>query len=223
MSKNKLRKFEEIRQFANVTEFVPPLPEAFDFKGTWGEAVFGNDHPLHLELACGKGEYAIALGMMYPKQNFIGIDIKGSRIWNGAKKALQKGIENVHFLRMYIDHISEVFAEGEVNDIWITFPDPYLRESDEKKRLTSPKFLSLFRKIAKPETCIHLKTDDPTLYSYTLGVIEDEHLPLLKNIGNIYKSSEAAEELTSVQTFYEKKHLKADKSIRYICFRLFPD
>ncbi len=221
MAKNKLRKFEDIRQFANVIEFVPPLPAHFEQKGRWKHGVFGNENDLLLELACGKGDYAVALGKMFPDKNFIGIDIKGSRIWNGAKKAIDQELENVRFVRMYIDHIAQVFAPGEVNDIWITFPDPYLRESDEKKRLTSPKFLELYREISETDCRVHLKTDDPTLHAFTLDVIKEEGLEMLHHIPDVYASDKAGPELTSIQTYYEKKHIKAGRTIRYLCFRLF--
>jgi tRNA (guanine-N7-)-methyltransferase len=222
MAKNKLQKFEDIRKFANVTEFVPPLPDTFEYKGKWSGSLFHNENPINLELACGKGEYSVGLGKMYTEENYVGIDIKGSRIWHGAKKALNQNLVNVHFIRMYIDHITEVFEEGEINDIWITFPDPYLRESDEKKRLTSSKFLELYRQIARENSRIHLKTDDPTLYNFTMDVIREQGLELFQDIVDVYASEKAGAELKEIQTYYEKQHIKAGKSIRYICFGLFP-
>ena len=165
MGQKKLQRFAEIRTFHNVLEYPQQM------QGKWS-AFFQNNHPLTLELACGKGEYAVGLGRMLPNRNFIGVDLKGNRIWVGAKKALQEKLENVAFIRSQIDKIDQYFEKGEVSEIWITFPDPQLRTSKAKKRLTHPRFLRLYQNILAAGGPIHLKTDSPDLYRFTLSVIE---------------------------------------------------
>jgi len=164
MGQKKLIRFEEIRQFSNVLEYPP------DMKGNW-HRFFGNQHPITLELACGKGEYAVGLARLHPEENFIGIDIKGNRIWRGAKTALEEKMKNVAFIRSAIDQITAYFAANEIAGIWLTFPDPQLRESRSKKRLTHPRFLRLYQQFLAPGARVHLKTDSPVLYTFTLEVI----------------------------------------------------
>ncbi|MBX2845798.1 MAG: tRNA (guanosine(46)-N7)-methyltransferase TrmB [Saprospiraceae bacterium] len=215
MGKGKLKKFAELETFRNV--YQKPAPGLL--AGKWASAHFQNDQPLVLELACGKGDYTLALAKRYPQKNFIGVDIKGNRIWNGARTALESSIENAAFLRIFIDHIDEHFALGEVNDIWITFPDPYLRKSKKNKRLTSPKFLDLYRKILAPNGSIHLKTDSPQLFEYTQEIIAEQGLEVLSKIDDVYKDPHDNELLTSIQTYYEKMHLEDGRTIRYIHYR----
>ena len=222
MAKNKLKKFSDISEFEHVHEFVPPLPSEFPHKGKWNREVFKNDHPITLELACGKGEYSVGLSLRNPDRNFIGIDIKGSRIWKGASDAIEHNLNNVHFLRMYIDHIDQTFEINEVDEIWIIFPDPYLRDRDDKKRLTSPKFLREYRNICQPDAVIHLKTDEPKLYHFTKEVIEQEGLELLDDIADVYKNAPENEILTGIQTYYEIQHLEEGRTIYYLSFKLFP-
>jgi len=167
LGKNKLKHLDELQTFSNVFQLQR------DLKGKWNEFVFQNSNPITLELACGKGEYTLALARKFPQRNFIGIDIKGARIWRGARTALEEKIPNVAFLRTYIDHLEEYFSPGEVEEIWITFPDPYHEKSKARKRLTSEKFLPRYKTILKPGGFIHLKTDDMQLYQFTLEKISE--------------------------------------------------
>ncbi|WP_234567129.1 tRNA (guanosine(46)-N7)-methyltransferase TrmB [Rhodohalobacter sp. 614A] len=217
-NKNKLKRFEDIARFENVFEYTDfgdkPTP-----KGKWHKEIFENENPIVLELACGKAEYTIYLAEKNPDKNYIGIDLKGNRIWKGASYALQNGMNHVRFIRMLIDHLPDYFEKGEVDEIWITFPDPHLRESRSRQRLTSPKFLNIYRKLLNPGSSIHLKTDSDLLYEFTLETIKEERCEIIKKVDDIYKE-EPGNELLTHQTFYEKKHLKAGKTIHYIAFRL---
>ncbi len=212
MGQKKLVRFAEIKTFVNVLEY----PE--DSKGNWA-AFFGNDHPITLELACGKGEYAVGLGRMYTNRNFIGIDVKGNRIWRGAKTALQEGLKNVAFVRSQIDKVNTYFAPGEVKEIWITFPDPQLRFSRMKKRLTHPKFLRLYQQFLAPGGIIHLKTDSPDLYQFTKTVIRMYSLPLLTDYDDVYKMPGISDELT-IKTHYEGLDIAQSNRIHYLAFRI---
>lgn len=216
MGKGKLEKFAELETFANVYQ----KPEPGLLAGQWATEHFGNDLPVVLELACGKGDYTVALAERYPEKNFIGIDIKGNRIWNGAKRALEKGLSNAAFLRIYIDHIHEHFGENEISEIWITFPDPFLRESKSNKRLTSPRFLNFYRKVLQKEGSIHLKTDSPQLFEFTKEVIDEENLEVIRLVEDVYKDSPDDLLLTGIQTYYEKMHLEDGRTIRYVNFKI---
>jgi len=211
MGKDKLRRFAEIETFANVLQ----LDEGKPFKGCWSARHFGNDKPLILELACGKGEYTVNLAKLFPEKNFIGIDYKGNRIWRGAKTALEEGISNVAFLRIQIENLLDYFAEGEVSEIWITFPDPQPQISREKKRLTSPRFLEKYRIVFNKEGILHLKTDNDDLHAYTLEKIKELDLNLLSRTEDLYKS-DLVNEILSIKTYYEKKYLLHDKNINYL-------
>jgi tRNA (guanine-N7-)-methyltransferase len=215
MGQKKLIRFEAIKQFENVLEYPA------DMKGKWKE-FFKNDHPITLELACGKGEYSVGLGRLYPERNFIGIDIKGNRIWRGAKTALDEGLTNVAFLRSHIDKITDYFEPGEVGEIWITFPDPQLRGSRMKKRLTFPKYLRLYQQIIKPGGTINLKTDSPDLYQFTKAVIDLYDLELLVDDDNIYAKRTVSPEL-SIKTHYEGLDIAGSNRIHYLRFRLQKD
>lgn len=215
MGQKKLIRFEAIKQFENVLEY----PQ--DMKGKWAEH-FKNENPITLELACGKGEYSVGLGRLYPERNFIGIDIKGNRIWRGAKTALDDGLTNVAFLRSHIDKITDYFEPGEVGEIWITFPDPQLRNSRMKKRLTFPKYLRLYQHIIKPGGTINLKTDSPDLYHFTKAVIGLYDLELLIDDDNIYAKGEVSPEL-SIKTHYEGLDIAGSNRIHYLRFRLNKD
>ena len=221
MAKNKLKKFDDIAQFSNVTEHTPMNKEPFPYKGKWREKVFKNDNPIVLELACGKGEYSVGLAQLDKTRNYIGIDIKGSRIWQGANIALESGLNNVHFLRTYIDHLEQFFEKGEVNEIWIIFPDPFLRDRDSKKRLTSEKFLNIYRNICSPATTINLKTDSTELFEFTKEVIADEQLQILDVVDNVYEERPNDPVLTQIQTFYEHMHLLDHRSIHFISYQLY--
>lgn len=212
MAQKKLKRFGEIKAFSNVFEY----PE--NVEGRWSE-IFKNENPIVLELACGRGEYAIGLAQLYPQKNFIGVDIKGNRLWVGAKFALRNNLKNVIFLRTQIDKISQYFFENEVDEIWITFPDPQLRFSKAKKRLTHPKFLRLYQQILKPGGKVHLKTDSPDLYHFTKCVIELYNLILISDIDNVYQQENLSAEL-SIKTHYEKLDIAKSNSIFYLCFSL---
>lgn len=211
MGHKKLIRFEEIKSFPNVLIF----PEGI--KGQWASH-FQNDNPITLELACGKGEYTLALARRFPDRNFIGVDIKGNRIWKGAKAALEEKMPNVAFLRIQIDHIDRYFSPGEVADIWITFPDPFLRESKAKKRLTHLRFLHLYQKILQPGGFIRLKTDSPELYTFTREVIAENKCLLRRDIPDVYAAE--PDEILRVKTYYEGLHLQDGRTIRYLEFAL---
>jgi tRNA (guanine-N7-)-methyltransferase len=212
MGQKKLIRFAELNTFPNVLQF----PE--NIAGKWNE-FFKNKNPVTLELACGKGEYAVGLGQLFPHRNFIGIDLKGNRIWVGAKKALQNNLNNVAFLRTEIDQLTEYFAGKEVSEIWITFPDPQLRRSKAKKRLTHPKFLRLYQQFLIPGGLIHLKTDSPELYRFTKLVIDEYGCVLKKDSNNIYVDEVITEEL-KIKTHYESLDIAGSNRIHYLCFSL---
>ena len=212
MGQKKLVRFEELKTFSNVLQF----PEGM--AGQW-HPFFKNQNPITLELACGKGEYAVGLGQLYSHQNFIGIDVKGNRIWVGAKKALQQGLNNVAFLRTEIDQITEYFAQDEVDAIWITFPDPQLRKSKAKKRLTHPKFLRLYQQFLKPGGTINLKTDSPDLYNFTKLVILLYGCKLHTDLADVFSNDDVSPELR-IKTHYEGLDISMSSRIHYLSFSL---
>jgi tRNA (guanine-N7-)-methyltransferase len=212
MGQKKLVRFAELETFSNVLQFPVRMP------GTW-QSFFENKNPVVLELACGKGEYALGLAQLYRNKNFIGIDIKGNRLWVGAKKAIQQHLNNVAFLRIQIDRITEYFTTEEVDEIWITFPDPQLRVSKSKKRLTHPKFLRLYYQVLRPHGKIHLKTDSPELYEFTKRVIDMYGCRLHKNIDDVYGQPGIPADLRIV-THYESLDIAQSKRVHYLCFSL---
>ncbi len=212
MGQKKLLRFEELNTFPNVLQFPSHMA------GNW-KTFFKNEFPITLELACGKGEYALGLGKIYPHRNFIGIDLKGNRIWVGAKKALQEGLINVAFLRTQIEQVAEYFAPDEVAEIWITFPDPQLRNSKAKKRLTHPKFLRLYQQFLAPGGLIHLKSDSPDLYEFTKTVIAVYDCTLHKDHDDTYRQENISEELR-IRTYYESLDIARSTRIYYCCFSL---
>ena len=212
MGQKKLIRFNQIKSFSNVFEYPK------DVAGNWA-ALYGNSSPLVLELACGRGEYTVGMAEMYPEQNFMGVDVKGNRIFIGAKKALEKPLSNVRFLRTQIEMLPDYFNEGEVDEIWITFPDPQLRTSRAKKRLTHPRFLRLYQKVLKPGGFIHLKTDSPALYEFTLKVIDYFGLSLLTHFADIY-SQETIDDRLKIKTYYERLDIAGSNKIFYIKFSL---
>ena len=220
-SKNKLKRFEEVAKLPNVVEYTD-VENNFQHRGSWAESVFGNSNPVILELACGKGEYSLALAELYPDENIIGVDIKGSRIWVGATDARTKQLDNVRFIRSFIDHLDRFFGDNEVSEIWITFPDPYPSKTKKRKRLTSPKFLKLYRRFTTKECRMHLKTDSELLWEFTKETIAEEKLEIFDKVEDIYKER-PDDPLLTVQTYFEKLHLEAGKQIRYICFDLNPN
>lgn len=211
MGKDKLRKFAEIDTFSNVLQ----LEEGKAMLGKWAEKQFGNNNPIVLELACGKGEYTVNLAKNSPDRNFIGVDFKGNRIWRGAKTALEEGINNVAFLRIQIENILEYFAAGEVSEIWITFPDPQPQKSRIKKRLTNPVFLARYQEITAANAPMHLKTDNDDFYQYTLETLMELGHQIVKQTTDLYHSDFVTPEL-SIKTYYEKKYLAQDKNINYV-------
>lgn len=221
MGKDKLRRFAENLTFKNMVqpEFDEVFGKDYRLKGRWREDFFGNDRPIVLELGCGRGEYTVALGEKHPECNFIGIDIKGARMWRGAKTATEAGMPNVGFLRTRIEFINSLFAEGEVDEIWITFPDPQLKKQRAKKRLTSPVFLTYYARLLKPDGVIHLKTDSQHLHAYTKAVIAHNGLPLHACGDDIYGTGMADTDL-SIRTAYESKFLKQGRPITYLRFSL---
>ncbi len=223
MPKNKLKKFAEINSFSNVIQLPLRYDDMADFrlKGNWSQACFENKNPVILEVGCGKGEYTVALGKSFPDCNFIGIDIKGDRIWQGAKHALSEGLQNVAFLRTQAEHLNFFFGKEEVAGIWLTFPDPQEKKSRVKKRLTSPTFLSKYEKILAPNSPIHLKTDNLLLFEYTLSVIKENNHRLLTHTYDLYSDNSVNEPLLKdIQTYYEKIFLQEGKDIYYLKFSL---
>lgn len=212
MGQKKLVRFAAIKEFKNVVEF----PNAM--AGQWGQ-FFERPQPLTLELACGKGEYTLGLARLYANQNYLGVDLKGNRIWVGAKKALEEGLNNVGFLRTQIEQIADYFVPAEVRSIWITFPDPQLRYSKAKKRLTHPVFLRKYQQILAPGGYIHVKTDSPDLYRFTLLVVELYGCVLHRATENVYAETIAPQEL-QIKTHYESLDIAGHKKIHYCCFSL---
>jgi len=221
-SKNKLKRFKENDTFANV--FQPSREElttnAFAYKGQWQSKIFQNENPIVLELGCGKGEYTVGLAKRFPEKNFIGIDIKGARFWRGAKTALEDSIDNAKFLRIQIELIAHAFAENEVDEIWITFPDPQIKYKRTKHRLTNLSFLERYKTILKPNGIMHLKTDSEFMHGYTLGLLHGANHNVLYANHNVYKLGGSPEEVTTIQTFYERQYLEQDKAITYIRFQI---
>ena len=200
-------------------EFEEVFNKDFRLKGHWAEQVFENDHPILLELGCGKGEYTIGLAEKYPDRNFIGVDIKGARIWKGASTANERSMRNVAFLRTRIEFIESFFAHNEISEIWITFPDPQLKKRRNKKRLTGPRFLNYYRTFLADNGIIYLKTDNDTLFAYTASLVRYNCLEILAESGDLYHS-EYLDDLLSIQTTYEKQFLEEGSNINYISFRL---
>lgn len=222
MGKNKLKRFEETKGFENVIqpEYENLLDDNVEIKGNWGKSLFNNDKPIVLELGCGKGEYSVGLARRNPDVNYVGVDIKGARLWRGAKDSNELGMKNVGFLRIRIDYINSCFAENEVDQIWCTFSDPQLgHRKSIKKRLTSPRFLSRYQKLLKDGGKVHLKTDDPVLYAYTLDVVKHNNLNLIHNIPDVY-DGDYSDIVPQIVTYYESKWLKEGRTIRYVCFQL---
>jgi len=216
MAKNKLAKFADMATYDNVFQysFATLTKEGFPLKGKW-DTFFGNDHPIVLELGCGKGEYTVELARKFPGKNFIGIDIKGARMWRGATQAVEEHLTNAAFLRTHIELIDHFFAVEEVSEIWITFPDPQMKKVN--KRLTSTRFMKAYSRILKSEGVIHLKTDSNFLYTYTRAMIEENGLPVLFESDDLYNST-LEDEILEIQTFYEQQWRSRGLSIKYVRF-----
>ena len=212
MGQKKLKRFAEIRTFSNFFEYPAGMA------GKWKE-FFNNTHPIILELACGKGEYAVEMGRMFPHKNFIGIDLKSNRMWVGAKRALSENLSNIAFLRSHIDKLTNYFIPGEVSEIWLTFPDPQLRSSKAKKRLTHPRFLRLYKSVMEENGGIHLKTDSPDLYMFTKTVIELYELTITADSDNVYAQPQV-DEILSIKTHYEQLDIAGSNRVHYLRFLL---
>lgn len=220
MGRNKLDRFRDIAKWDNVLELTDFQDTSSEKpKGEWKPRIFGNANPLTLELACGKGAYTLALARRNPDINYVGVDIKGARIWKGAKQAREEKLDNVRFLRIYIDHLDEYFAPAEVDNIWITFPDPYLNRSNRSKRLTSRKFIKIYQNVLYPEGTVRLKTDSNSLFNFTKETLKELSCPVLDVVENIYRERPENEVLT-IKTDYENRHLKNGKSISFMKFAL---
>ncbi len=223
MGKDKLAKFEENNSFPNVFQpaFLHEEQNSFPMKGLWDESFFKNGQDITLEIGCGKGEYTVELAKVNAKRNFIGIDKKGARLWRGAKTSNDSNMKNVAFLRVQIDWIEKCFGQNEVDEIWITFPDPQLKKSKARKRLTSPMFLKRYANIMKLGGIIHLKTDNLVLFDYTLAIIESEKHQLIEKHNDIYSNQSLLNSpIRNIQTFYEKMFVDQGIAIHYLKFRL---
>ncbi|MCB0423493.1 MAG: tRNA (guanosine(46)-N7)-methyltransferase TrmB [Mangrovimonas sp.] len=221
-SKNKLKRFRENETFQNVVQ--PNRDELtngkFPLKGKWNETFFKNNAPLVLELGCGKGEYSVGLAKKFPDKNFIGIDIKGARFWRGAKTAQEENMNNVAFLRAQIELIDFAFAENEVDEIWITFPDPQIKYKRTKHRLTNSDFLKKYKRILKLDGVVNLKTDSEFMHGYTLGLLHGQGHEVVYANNDVYHQEGSPEEVTAIQTFYESQYLEQGKPITYIKFKI---
>jgi len=221
MGKDKIRRFAAVKTFENFYE--PVINEPFELKGKWREEHFKNDHPIVLELGCGKGEYSVGLGKHYPNRNFIGVDIKGARMFIGAEEALQSGMKNVAFLRTRIDFISDYFSEGEVDEIWLTFSDPQPKKP--RKRLSSPLFIERYRKLLKPGGIVHMKTDSDLLFEYTEQQIKEENYECLELTWDLYGElpeniDPTTREIFHIKTHYEQLFTAKGATIKYCKFRI---
>lgn len=217
MGKNKLAKFDDMAAYPHVFQypFFELQQKGFDLKGKWHKEFFKNDNPIVLELGCGKGEYTVGLGKLFPDKNFIGVDIKGARMWSGAKESLESGMTNVAFLRTSIELISHFFDAGEVSEIWLTFPDPQMKKVN--KRLTSTRFVKMYRQILTPNGIIHLKTDSNFMFTYTSEMVKANKLPVLFSTSDLYHS-DLADDILSIKTYYEQQWLDRGIDIKYIKF-----
>ena len=225
--KRKLEHFAEMKTFPHV--FEPSLEEVFKvpykLNGKWHKEVFKNDNPIVLELGCGKGEYTLGMARKFPNKNFIGIDIKGARIWRGAKTSLDEGLTNVAFLRTRIEFIETCFGKSEIDEIWITFPDPQAKDRREKKRLTGPLFIDRYSKFLKEDGIIHLKTDSSFFYEYSLEEVERNNYPILESTADLYAEKivdfdESTQEILSIKTHYEQLLTAKGHKIHYLKFKL---
>lgn len=217
MGKNKLAKFDDMAGYPHVFQypFAVLQEKEFELKGHWHEGFFENGNPIVLELGCGKGEYTVGLAELFPEKNFIGVDIKGARMWTGAKASLEAGMKNVAFLRTSIELIAHFFAPGEVAEIWLTFPDPQMKKVN--KRLTSTRFMKLYREILSEEGIIHLKTDSNFMYTYTLEMAKANNFPILFNNNDLYHSG-LVDDILSIKTYYEQQWIERGLNIKYIKF-----
>lgn len=218
MTVNKLQRFAENEKMDHVLEHTDFRDGSPKPKGRWQEDIFENTHPITLELGCGKANMATSLAGLHPEQNYVGIDIKGARIWKGAKRVEKEELSNVRFLRIYIEDLAEYFAEDEVSGIWLTYPDPWSRRGDRKKRLTSPRFLKMYQTILKPDGIVRFKTDDDNLFEYTLATVSSFGGHILNEMDNLYDEGTDENNQNKIKTDFEKKHLAKGKLIKYCEF-----
>lgn len=218
----KLEKFADFNSFKNCfTLYFENIDKGMPLKGKWHSDYFKNQNPIVLELGCGKGEYSVGLAKNNPSKNYIGVDIKGNRIWTGAKEALDNNMPNVAFVRTRIDFIEHCFSPGEVSEIWITFPDPQPQKTRERKRLTNMRFIERYRKFLKPGGLVHLKTDSTSLYEYTMEVIKENNLKILFHTNDLYQNCPPdRKELVEIKTHYEKLFTAKGEDIKYICYQI---
>jgi len=216
MGRSKLEKFATIAERDNVVQDGDA--KYGQLKGKWRSEHFGNNNPIVLEIGCGRGEYTVGMARLHPEKNFIGVDIKGNRIWKGSSLALEEGLDNVVFLRTFIETISDHFAEGEVDEIWITFPDPRPKDRDIKRRLTSPRFQEMYTYMLKHDGIVHLKTDNQPLFNYTLEVLQDRKIKHLVSTTDLY-TSDLQEHTMGIYTTYEKRYLAEGISIKYLQYK----
>lgn len=219
MSKNKLTKFAENEKAPNIIQPGKPLFERI--KGNWHIDYFKNDHPITLEIACGRGEYTVGLARHFPNRNFIGMDLKGARIWKGSQQALAENLSNVAFVRALIQDLPNFFEPGEFSELWITFPDPQPKKSDIRRRLTNPRFMDMYKTLIAPKGRCHLKTDNLGLFNYTLEILESYSLTTLEYTNNLYQSK-YLEDHREIQTYYEKLWLGQGLSIKYLFWEFTP-
>ena len=219
-SKNKLKRFIQNESFSNVIQPKRQelLSKNFNYKGNWNSLYFKNNNPIIIELGCGRGEYTVNLAKLNPDKNYIGIDIKGARLWRGAKTSIDEKLDNVVFLRTQIELINLVFGKDEVDEIWLTFPDPQIKYQRTKHRLTNPFFINLYKKILKNKGIVHLKTDSEFLHGYTLGILKSFRINLIFSNHDIYKNNNAPDEVINIKTHYEKLFLESNKNISYLSF-----
>lgn len=217
MGKNKLAKFANMEEYPHVFQYPYSVlkEQGFDMKGKWNEKFFKNNNPIVLELGCGKGEYTVGLGKLFPNKNFIGVDIKGARMWTGAKQSFEDEMSNVAFLRTHIEMINQFFASEEVSEIWITFPDPQMNKVN--KRMTSTRFMKLYREILIPNGIVHLKSDSNFMFTYTCAMVEENKLPVLYKTDDLYHS-DLVDDILKIQTYYEQQWLARGLNIKYIKF-----
>ena len=217
MGKNKLSKFADMETYPHVFQYPFAIlkEKGFEMKGRWNELFFKNDNPIVLELGCGKGEYTVGLAKLFPDKNFIGIDIKGSRMWSGAKESFDEKLPNVAFLRTHIELVTNFFGENEVSEIWITFPDPQMNKVN--KRMTSTRFMKIYRQLLNPDGIVHLKTDSNFMYLYTSAMMNENNLPVLFRTDDLYHSG-LVDDVLNIQTYYEQQWLLRGLSIKYLKF-----
>ena len=220
VGRKKLWRLEELEDFDNLIQFTDqPEQDDFRLRGAWAEDHFKNGNPITLELACGKGDYTVALAAKNPDRNFIGIDMKGPRLWSGCVAAQKRGLTNVAFLRIEILDLAHYFAEGEIDEIWITFPDPFLKNGSTNKRLTATRYLEAYKQVTKAGATIHLKTDSTPLFEFSLRSLRDNRCTVEEKVNDVHDDDERHEDLY-IKTNYEKKHLADNRIIKYVRFSL---